>query len=379
MPNTPVAIVSGAATVADVGGDLVGSSFIQRVKLDIGASGASTPILAGQRDPELSLSIVPASAAYFNVGASVAGNVAASVAGHVLVSADGHVLVSGDGTFNTAIVNVSGSIPASVAGHVLVSGDGTFLVREQGIASAAATAQGGGYLVMGVDGASVARFMLTDTVGRQISVVSGGNIVASVQGNVAASVAGHVLVSGDGTFNAAIVNVSGTVPVSVNNVVNVSAVGGVINVSAQGGVMTVSARNQVDVSAHGVVSAAGRVVTYFALPASFITDGAQSEIRTVVNVSGASAGNYALVSAPASGVTRVTRLMLTFTSATFVTFRGASAASSSINYTGPMRVLDGGSITLDKSDSPWFVTTGAKNFSVNVSAGVGIAGAVWSY
>ena len=200
--------------------------------------------------------------------------------------------------------------------------------------------------------------------------VSARQIDVSAHGIVSA--AGHVLVSGDGTFNIAIVNVSGTVPVSVNNVVNVSAVGGVINVSAQGGVMTVSARA-------AIVSGQGRFTTYFALPAGLITDGNQSEIRTVVNVSGASAGNYALVSAPASGVTRVTRLMLTFTSATFVTFRGASAATSSINYTGPLAVADRGSIVLDKSDSPWFVTTGTKNFSVNVSAGVGIAGAVWTY
>jgi hypothetical protein len=194
---------------------------------------------------------------------------------------------------------------------------------------------------------------MTVSARNQIDVSAHGNVIASVQGNVAASVAGHVLVSADGT-------------------ITVSANTGVFNVSAQGGVMTVSARA-------AVVSGQGRFTTYFALPAGFITDGAQSEARTVVNVSGASAGNYALVSAPASGVTRVTRLMLTFTSATFVTFRGASAATSSINYTGPLRVLDGGSIVLDKSDSPWFVTTGTKNFSVNVSAGVGIAGAVWSY
>lgn len=293
------------------------------------------------------------------VRTSVEGTVdvsgAFSIGGVIDVSgAGGAISVSANGGgLNVTIVNVSANIPASVRNTVDVSA-------------------------------------------RQIDVSAHG--VVSAAGHVLVSADGHVLVSGDGTFNSAIVNVSGSVPVSVLNTINVSAVGGVFNVSAQGGALAVnlvnasggavavSVRNtidvsarQIDVSAHGVVSAAGRVSTYFALPASHITDGNQSETRTVVNVSGASAGNYALVSAPASGVTRVTRLMLTFTSATFVTFRGASAATSSINYTGPMRVLDGGSIVLDKSDSPWFVTTGAKNFSVNVSAGVGIAGAVWYY
>lgn len=169
--------------------------------------------------------------------------------------------------------------------------------------------------------------------------------------------------------------------------IDVSAAGGVVatsvrntvDVSAQAGVMAVSARNQVDVSAHGVVSAGGRVTTNFALPAALITDGAQSESRTLVNVSGASAGTYHLVSAAASGVLRVSRLFLTFGSAARVTFRHSSAQTSAIDLTGPLFVGDRGSIVLDKSDSPWFVTTGTKNFSINVSAGVGITGAIYHY
>ena len=226
-------------------------------------------------------------------------------------------------------------------------------------------------------------------------------------------------------------SVAGTIDVSAQGGgIDVSAAGGAmtvsarntVDVSAQGGVIVVSARNQVDVSAHGIVSAAGhvlvsgdgrfavmvsggqvaitgaifasaqvsvignvatsvagRVTTHFAQPAGFIVDGGNQENRTLVNVSGASAGGYAIVSAPASGVIRVTRMALTFTSATFATFRQTSASATSINFTGPFRILDAGSVVLDKSDSPWFVTTGAKNLSVLVSGGVGIAGAVWWY
>lgn len=164
--------------------------------------------------------------------------------------------------------------------------------------------------------------------------------------------------------------------------------GAVADVSAAGGNISVSARNTVDVSAQtgvvavsvrNVVSAAGRVTTYFALPAGLVVDGAQTETRVAVNVSGASAASYALVSAPASGVTRISRLFLTFGSAARPTFVNISALASSISLTGPLFVGDRGSIVLDKSDSPWFVTTGTKNFSINVSAGVGITGAVYWY
>jgi|CXWL01.1.fsa_nt_gi hypothetical protein len=173
---------------------------------------------------------------------------------------------------------------------------------------------------------------------------------------VSASITGTVEVS------------SGVTPVSANTGSIATSVRNTVDVSAQSGVMTVSAR-----------AVGGRVTAYFALPASHIVDGAQAEARISINVSGASAGNYALVSAPASGVARISRLFLVFNSAANVTFRLASAAASSNDLTGPMFIADKGSIVLDKSDSPWFVTTGTKNFSVNVSAGVGIRGAVYWY
>ena len=169
-------------------------------------------------------------------------------------------------------------------------------------------------------------------------------------------------------------SVEGTVDVSARQI-DVSAHG----IVSAGGHVLVSADGTHDVSAHGIVSAAGRVTTYFALPAGHIADDAQAESRIAINVSGASAGNYALVSAPASGVWRISRLFLVFNSAANATFRNVSAAASSIDLTGPMFVGDKGGIVLDKSDSPWFVGTGTKNFSINVSAGVGIRGAVYWY
>src|SRR5690349_3506278 len=130
MGDVPVALVSGAATVANIATDQVGTLDFQIVKLDIGAAGASNPFVGGVADPENSLPVIAASGAFFNVKASILGNVAASVAGHVLVSADGHALVSVDGTptvaitgavFASAQVSVLGNVAASVAGHVAVS------------------------------------------------------------------------------------------------------------------------------------------------------------------------------------------------------------------------------------------------------------------
>lgn len=192
MPGqVPVALVSGAATVAQIATDYVDGTEFQIVKLNIGAASADNLFVGGQRDPENSISIVGASGALFNVAASVRGNVAASVAGHVAVS--------GDGTFGASIVDVSGSIPASVRNQIDVSAHGVIIASVQ------------------------------------------GNVAASVAGHVLVSADGHALVSGDGTFNVSIVNVSANVPASVLNTVDVSS-------------------RQIDVSAHGIVSAAGHVL-----------------------------------------------------------------------------------------------------------------------
>ena len=222
----------------------------------------------------------------------------------------------------------------------------------------------------------------------------GGVLTVSARNTIDVSarqidVSAHGLVSAGGTVDVSAQG--GVVVTSVRNTADVSAQGGnfsvsarnTVDVSGQGGAITTSARNVVTVSANtGVVNVSaqgGRIGTYFKLPASLITDGSQAEDFKAINVSGASAGTYALVSAPASGTWRISRLMLTFTSATFVTFRRMSAAASAINFSGPMSIDNRGSIVLDRSDSPWFVGTGTKNFSVNVSAGVGIAGTVWWY
>lgn len=238
-----------------------------------------------------------------------------------------------------------------------------------------------------------------------VSAQGGAISVSANTGNISVSARNTVDVSAQGgvitvSARAGTVDVSaqgGAVATSVRNVADVSAAGGnisvsarnVVDVSAAGGNISVSARNTVDVSAQAGVmtvsaraanaSVAGRVTTYFALPASHITDGAQTETRTLVNVSGASAGTYKLVSAAVSGVLRISRMLLTFGSAARVTFRQTSVAASSIDFTGPMFLDDRGAVVLDRSDSPWFVTTGTKDFSVNVSAGVGIAGVIWHY
>lgn len=218
----------------------------------------------------------------------------------------------------------------------------------------------------------------------------------SVEGTVNVTFPGGVDVSAvGGTIDVSAQG--GVIAVSARNTVDVSAQGGVVatsvrstvNVSAESGVMAVSARNTVNVSAEGGVmtvsaraanaSVAGSVSVYFRLPSGLITDGAQSEQSKIVFLSGASAGTYKLVSAATSGVLRITRLFLVASSAVKLTFRQTSAATSSIDFTGPMPLDDKGSIVLDKSDSPWFVTTGAKDFSINVSAGVGINGRVYWY
>src|SRR3990167_4389678 len=114
MGNIPVALVSGAVTAGLIATGYLDGGERENVKIKLCAASASNPLIGGQRDTENSISIVPASAAYFNVGASVAGNIAASVAGHVVVSADGTLTVSG-------IVSVQGSHPVSAQGHVAVS------------------------------------------------------------------------------------------------------------------------------------------------------------------------------------------------------------------------------------------------------------------
>lgn len=254
---------------------------------------------------------------------------------------------------------------------------------------------------------------MTKSILQKIDTSAAASDVSAAGGVFAVSARNTVNVSAEGGAFAVsarnIVNVSAAggsfrvstsadvaVDTSVRNTVDVSAQGGVVatsvrntaDVSAQGGTFAVSARNIVDVSAAGgvvatsvrnAVSGGGRFTTYFALPAGHIVDGAQAEARVAVNISGASAASYALVSAPASGVTRISRLFLTFGSAARPTFVNISAQTSSISLTGPLFVDDRGSIVLDKGDSPWFMTTGTKNFSINVSAGVGITGAVYWY
>ena len=245
--------------------------------------------------------------------------------------------------------------------------------------------------------------VLTSVVGTSDVSAQGGVLAVSARNTIDVSarqidVSAHGIVSAGGTVDVSAQG--GVVATSVRNTADVSAQGGnfsvsarnTVDVSGQGGAITTSARNVVTVSANtGIVNVSaqggsvtvsaqgGRIGTYFKLPASLITDGSQAEDFKAINVSGASAGTYALVSAPASGTWRISRLMLAFTSATFVTFRRMSAAASAINFSGPMSIDNRGSIVLDKSDSPWFVGTGTKNFSVNVSAGVGIAGTVWWY
>lgn len=251
VATTPVALVSGATTVAAVATDHVDGVRFQVIKLNIGAASADNLFVGGQRDPENSISIVGASGALFSVAASVRGNVAASVAGTVDVSSR-QIDVSAHGNITAS---VQGNVAASVAGHVLVSGDGIFSVNPT--TPVAATADGGLVnLVGGVTPASVATYFLVDTAGRLAVSVSGGQIVVSntvdvssrqidvsAHGMVIASVQGHALVSADGHV---LVSADGTISVNL--------------VNASGGAVAVSARNQADVSAHGIVSAAGHVL-----------------------------------------------------------------------------------------------------------------------
>lgn len=225
MGNIPVALVSGAVTAGIIKTDFLDGEEWQVVKIDLGAASASNPLVGGQRDSENSISIVGASGALFSVAASVRGNVAASVAGTVVVAVSaGQVAVT-----NQIDASVHGLV--SAGGHVLVSVDGTL---NTGGASAGVTANGLGSLIMGVDTASAAQFLKTDTVGRLAVAVSGGQIVVSNTVDVS----------------------SRQIDVSAHGVVDVSS--RQIDVSAHG-VVDVSSR-QIDVSAHGIVSAGGHVL-----------------------------------------------------------------------------------------------------------------------
>lgn len=222
MADVPVALVSGAATVAAIATDDVGGVDFQIVKLDLGTAGSSIPVIAGVRDPELSISIVGASGALFNVAASVRGNVAASVAGTVDVSArqidvsSRQIDVSAHG-----IIDVSSrQIDVSAHGLVQASGLGTFDVSARQIDVSAH-----GLVVASVQGnvaASVAGTV--DVSARQIDV-SSRQIDVSAHGVVTA--AGHVLVSGDGSFV-----VVGNVASDAADAGNPVKIGGIVVVSA---------------------------------------------------------------------------------------------------------------------------------------------------
>ena len=164
------------------------------------------------------------------VQTSVAGTVDVSAqGGGIDVSAAGGAMsVSARNTVDVSArqidVSAHGVVIASVQGHALVSVEGTLLTTPA-YASAGVTANGGLTIVGGLTAASVAAYFLVDSGNRQVVVVSGGNIVASVQGTVDVS-ARQIDVSAHGVVSA----------------------GGTVDVSAQGGVVATSARNVVAVS-----------------------------------------------------------------------------------------------------------------------------------
>jgi hypothetical protein len=94
---------------------------------------------------------------------------------------------------------------------------------------------------------------------------------------------------------------------------------------------------------------------------------------TPVAVNFSSSGDQTVVSAVGGQTIRVMRMLLVVAGATNITFKDSTPTS----FSGAIPMLANGSITLDDSGEPWFVTASGKGFVINSSVGVSVQGTIW--
>ena len=100
-------------------------------------------------------------------------------------------------------------------------------------------------------------------------------------------------------------------------------------------------------------------------------DGQRTLVEGVVD-NGAAGGDYTAIAGVANEFIRVYRIAIVIAAATNIVFKSGSTA-----LTGSMNFSSIGSIVLDQSGLPWYVTTPGASFIINSSNGVQIGGTVW--
>jgi len=85
-------------------------------------------------------------------------------------------------------------------------------------------------------------------------------------------------------------------------------------------------------------------------------------------------GDNILVAAIPATVIRIYRLIAVFATACTAIFYNGAAGTA---LTGAMSMSQYGSITLDFSGEPWFVTTAGNAFVIKLSAGIQVSGRIW--
>lgn len=94
---------------------------------------------------------------------------------------------------------------------------------------------------------------------------------------------------------------------------------------------------------------------------------------TIDNNTFSGAGANVIIPAVAAQTVRIYRMLLTVSGVTNVEFMdGASTVLA-----GPFPMINGGSIILDDSGEPWFITSEGNAFEVNLSSGVSTCCVVW--
>lgn len=94
---------------------------------------------------------------------------------------------------------------------------------------------------------------------------------------------------------------------------------------------------------------------------------------TLVNVAVSASGATVLVAAVAAQTVRVMRMMLTTLNPVNIEFMDGGSTVLA----GPFVLQAGGSITLDDSGEPWFITSSGNAFEINLSVAGTVQVAVW--
>jgi len=94
-------------------------------------------------------------------------------------------------------------------------------------------------------------------------------------------------------------------------------------------------------------------------------------LSTSINVS--SSGDNTLITG-AKGTIRVMMMLLVVNTAVNIQFKDGTGGTA---LTGVMNMLANGSLVLDMTSEPWFITSTGNNFVLNLSAAVQVSGRVY--